>query len=305
MKSLVKLMAPAKVNLVLAVGDVREDGFHEVNTVMHALSLHDTLTMRRFDEEGSGRGLEVNFSCENSGDIDALGIPVEENIAYRAVFDLARELGREVDESIEMHLAKTIPAEAGLGGGSSDAAAALLGAATLWDVAPDDPRVLAVAARLGADVPFFLHGGSVRLSGKGDVLEGQLEPRRGFVLLLRPAVGVSTAAAYAAFDRDPEPPMPEFLAKLAGAARAEDVGLWNNMTDAACAVVPEVAEVMAWAREAKKATGMVLCGSGSAVCVTFDSYDDACACSIEAHKQGWWSRVTSFSPLGASVIQAV
>lgn len=305
MKSLVKLMAPAKVNLVLAVGDVREDGFHEVNTVMHALSLHDTLAMRRFDEEGSGRGLELLFMCENSGDIDALGIPAEENIAYRAVFELACELGREVDESIEMSLSKSIPAEAGLGGGSSDAAAALLGAATLWDVAPDDPRVLEVAARLGADVPFFLHGGSVRLSGKGDVFEGRLEPRRGFVLLLRPAVGVSTAAAYAAFDQDPKPPTPEFLAKLAGLTRAEDAGLWNNLAEASCAVAPEVGKVMAWAREAKGATGAVLCGSGSAVCVTFASYEDACACSVEAHKQGWWSRVTSFSPLGASVITAV
>lgn len=305
MKSLVKLMAPAKVNLVLAVGGVRDDGFHEVDTVMHALALHDSLTMRRFDEEGSGRGLEVHFMCENSGDIDPLGVSAEENIAYRAVFDLAHELGREVDESIEMSLSKVIPAEAGLGGGSSDAAAALLGAATLWGVAPDDARVLVVAARLGADVPFFLHGGSVRLSGKGDVLEGQLEPRRGFVLLLRPDAGVSTAAAYAAFDEKPALPSAEFLETLSGLERAEEVGLWNNMEDAACTVTPEVGEVLAWARAADAATGVVLCGSGSAVCATFDSYEDACACSVEAHKRGWWSRVTSFSPLGASVISAV
>ena len=112
-------------------------------------------------------------------------IKAEENIAYKAVVELAKALGRTQDETIEMILNKVIPAEAGLGGGSSNAAAALVGAATLWGVGMEDERVQEVASRLGADVSFFLKGGCARLSGKGDVFEAQLEPRSGFVLLVR------------------------------------------------------------------------------------------------------------------------
>ncbi|MEF2845929.1 MAG: 4-(cytidine 5'-diphospho)-2-C-methyl-D-erythritol kinase, partial [Eggerthellaceae bacterium] len=79
MKNLVKLIAPAKINLVLAVGNKREDGFHEVNTIMHALALHDTLTMRRFEEEPNGHGLVIRFRGETSGGLDPLAVPADEN----------------------------------------------------------------------------------------------------------------------------------------------------------------------------------------------------------------------------------
>lgn len=305
MKNVTKIISPAKVNLVLAVGKKQENGFHEVQTIMHSLTLHDTLSMRRFDDEGSGEGLQVMLKCESSFTIDPLLIKAEENIAYKAVVELAKALGRTQDETIEMVLNKVIPAEAGLGGGSSNAAAALVGAATLWGIGVEDERVQEVASRLGADVSFFLKGGCARLSGKGDVFEAQLEPRSGFVLLIRPDAGVSTGKAYAAFDDAPVLPGAEYLSSLAGLNAAADVSLYNNLEKAACSVTPVVAEVLEWGRAAAGEENVVLCGSGSAVCCIFDCYQAACEASVEARKHEWWTRVTSFSPLGAAIVEAL
>lgn len=305
MKNVTKIISPAKVNLVLAVGEKQESGFHEVQTIMHSLALHDTLSMRRFDDEGSGDGLQVMLKCESSFTIDPLLIKAEENIAYKAVVELAKALGRTQDETIEMVLNKVIPAEAGLGGGSSNAAAALVGVATLWGVGVEDERVQEVASRLGADVSFFLKGGCARLSGKGDVFEAQLEPRSGFVLLVRPDAGVSTGKAYAAFDEDPVLPSSEYLSSIAALDAAVDVSLYNNLEKAACSVTPVVAQVLEWGRAAAGEENVVLCGSGSAVCCIFDNYQAACEASVEARKHEWWTRVTSFSPLGAAIVEAL
>lgn len=305
MKNVTKIISPAKVNLVLAVGEKQESGFHEVQTIMHSLALHDALSMRRFDDEGSGDGLQVMLKCESSFTIDPLLIKAEENIAYKAVVELAKALGRTQDETIEMVLNKVIPAEAGLGGGSSNAAAALVGAATLWGVGVEDERVQEVASRLGADVSFFLKGGCARLSGKGDVFEAQLEPRSGFVLLVRPDAGVSTGKAYAAFDEDPVLPSSEYLSSIAALDAAADVSLYNNLEKAACSVTPVVAQVLEWGRAAAGEENVVLCGSGSAVCCIFDNYQAACEASVEARKHEWWTRVTSFSPLGAAIVEAL
>ncbi len=305
MKNVTKIISPAKVNLVLAVGEKQESGFHEVQTIMHSLALHDTLSMRRFDDEGSGDGLQVMLKCESSFTIDPLLTKAEENIAYKAVVELAKALGRTQDETIEMVLNKVIPAEAGLGGGSSNAAAALVGAATLWGVGVEDERVQEVASRLGADVSFFLKGGCARLSGKGDVFEAQLEPRSGFVLLVRPDAGVSTGKAYAAFDEDPVLPSSEYLSSIAALDAAADVSLYNNLEKAACSVTPVVAQVLEWGRAAAGEENVVLCGSGSAVCCIFGSYQAACEASVEARKHEWWTRVTSFSPLGAAIVEAL
>lgn len=305
MKNVTKIISPAKVNLVLAVGEKQESGFHEVQTIMHSLALHDTLSMRRFNDEGSGEGLQVMLKCESSFTIDPLLIKAEENIAYKAVVELAKALGRTQDETIEMILNKVIPAEAGLGGGSSNAAAALVGAATLWGVGVEDERVQEVASHLGADVSFFLKGGCARLSGKGDVFEVQLEPRSGFVLLVRPDAGVSTGKAYAAFDEDPVLPSSEYLSSIAALDAAADVSLYNNLEKAACSVTPVVAQVLEWGRAAAGEENVVLCGSGSAVCCIFDSYQTACEASVEARKHEWWTRVTSFSPLGAAIVEAL
>lgn len=304
MKNIVTLIAPAKVNLVLAVGEKREDGFHQVDTIMHALSVHDTLKMRRFEGE-AGSGLTITLTCECSGDIEPVTVPVEDNLVYEAIKLLAEKLERTEDEELQVSLSKVIPAQAGLGGGSSNAAAALLGAATLWGIDEHAPELMQAAQELGSDVAFFLYGGCVRLSGKGEVFENTLQPRSGFVLLVRPEVGVSTPEAYKTFDANPQLPSAEFIADLAKFKHADEVIPWNNLAPAAQTIAPELAEVAAWAKEVAGVTDTILCGSGSAFCLMCVSYEAACAASVEAHKQGWYARVTSFSPLGAAVVKAL
>lgn len=226
----VKLIAPAKINLVLAVGEKLPDGYHEAHTILQALALHDTLEIRSFPAE-PGAGLSITLKCESSNMIDQLTIDQEDNIVYKAAVELASALGRAEDGEIHIYLAKQIPFEAGLGGGSSDAAATLKGLSALWGVDPLDPAVIEVAAKLGADVPFFLYGGCAYLDGKGDHFVHALEPRKGFLVLIRPeGSGVSSKEAYERFDEAPEYPTPEFIQEVAGCMQASEVTPWNNLT---------------------------------------------------------------------------
>lgn len=165
----VKLIAPAKINLVLAVGEKLPDGYHEAHTILQALALHDTLEIRSFPAE-PGAGLSITLKCESSNMIDQLTIDQEDNIVYKAATELARALDRAVDEEIHIYLAKQIPFEAGLGGGSSDAAATLKGLSALWGVDPLDPAVIEVAAKLGADVPFSSMAAAPTLMAKATIL---------------------------------------------------------------------------------------------------------------------------------------
>lgn len=301
----VKLIAPAKVNLVLAVGGVREDRYHTVDTVIHALALHDTIVMRRAEFDGAGgEGLEVSLETEVFGGVGELSIPAEENIVYRAVFLLAEALGRDKPEHIHVTLTKRIPHQAGLGGGSADAAAALMGAALLWGVDLGDERIHEVAVHLGVDVAFFLHGGCVYLTGKGECPDHRLAPRKDFVVLIHPNEGISTKEAYAAFDEAPCFPAPDFVASLSHLVSADDVEPWNNLQEAAACLVPTLNEVYDLLATSEGVRSWVLCGSGSAVCGFCDSFDAARAVSVEAHKRNWWSRVTSLADMGACVLEA-
>lgn len=299
----VKLIAPAKVNLVLAIGEKLPDGYHEAHTVLHALSLHDTLEIRRFELD-PGEGLVVDISCESTKDIDDLSIATEENIVYQAAMKLAEATGYSADEKLNIKLTKRIPHQAGLGGGSSDAAATLKGLAHLWNIDPEDPVLVEVAASLGADVPFFLYGGCAYLDGKGDRFVHRLEPHKGFLVLVRPAGdGISSKEAYHCFDEDPLYPSPAFLEEVATCGRACELSLWNNLTAAALKLKPELQEVFALLERSKGSQQVVLSGSGSAVAALCNDYESACALSVEAHKAGYYSRVTSFASLSAEVLK--
>lgn len=304
----VKLIAPAKVNLVLAVGGVREDGYHEVNTIMHALALHDILEMRCVPGYEEGKGLSIYLRCETIEGANALAIKPEENIIYKAIARLGERLGRTQDEEVEVVLTKRIPHEAGLGGGSSNAAAALRGVALLWDVDPLSDEVMEVAASLGADVPFFLRGGCAYLSGRGDVFEHALEPRKDSILLIRPEVGVSTAEAYRTFDEKGVLPTEEQLASFAAQTSAFEIEPWNNLAPAAEEIAPELRDIRVWIEQECERLGIegakqILCGSGSTTAVFDISYDQAGELLLSALKQGWWARVTSFTKVGADLIK--
>lgn len=181
-----RLTVPAKVNLYLEVGAKRRDGFHDVVTVFHAVGLHDVLELASADR--------LTFR--------STGLPVPRgrtNLVLRAAERLRAETGCRKGAAIR--LTKRIPTGAGLGGGSADAAAALLGLNRLWNLRIPRVPLLRIAAALGSDVPFFLLGGAAVGSGRGEQLRPVPSKLDGAAVILKPGFGMPTADAYAALDR--------------------------------------------------------------------------------------------------------
>lgn len=320
----ISVIAPAKVNLFLGIGDYRDDGFHNATTVMHTLSMHDRLTLTRIGcgehvvvsepndvaqperseevkvEPGSGLSIVVRNLW--MGGITPLDIAVEDNLAYKAIRMLAEEIGRKEDEVIRVVVEKQIPHQAGLGGGSSDAAAALVGAARLWGIDPDAVLLRDVARVLGVDVCFFMYGGCALLEGRGDVLDHRLTPRKDSVVIIRPNVGVSTSAAYRLFDESPQFFDAALLAAVRGAQNALDVPLGNNLQVPALQLQPIIAEVHRLAREFPGVADVLLCGSGSALFAVCEDFNRAQALVAQAQREGYWARATSFSSLGVAAL---
>lgn len=353
----IKLVSPAKVNLVLAVGPRRDDGYHDVQTVMHGLALHDTvyLHVEELADDELARAVaelaeaqaalaqaaedawaqdvpeeqasltararapraaaltdaralggpsdnvlvEIDLSDRTGQD---LTVPAADNLAFKAADRLARAVGREVPEKVSLRIEKHIPAQGGLGGGSSNAAAVLVGLASKWGLAADDPRILEVAQGLGADVAFFLQGGCRLFEGVGECEVRALAPSRQAVVLVRPQAGVSTAACYRRFDEEPQDADASALSVMGEAEEAASLKLANNLGPAAEALLPELAVVRSWLAERTGEENVLLCGSGSTTFALTDSFDQASALAVEASKQGWWARPTNLSSLRAAVL---
>lgn len=297
----VKLVAPAKVNLYLDIGAQRSDGYHEVTTIMHALLLHDVLRMKTAPA-APGAGLVVDLTSRSCEGLAPLDVAPSDNIVSKAVRRFAEALGRQQDETIVVNIEKHIPAEAGLGGGSSDAAAALVGAALLWGVPTDDSLIEETARALGADVAFFLHGGCACLTGVGDVLDHALAPMDAPVVLIKPEGGVSTAAAYRAFDRDPSFVSADQRAVALSATRAQDVPLVNNLVPVSEGMLPALVDIRAWTSSHEDVEASLMSGSGSAVFAICASIDAATRVAAQARSRGWWARSTTFGPARATSV---
>lgn len=299
-EGMIKLLAPAKVNLFLGIGNKRADGFHEAITVMHALTLHDIL---HFDHEPNSSGelvVEVRMYAREGLEMSA--VANEDNLIFRAIHLLAQSIGRVEGETITIRVEKRIPQKAGLGGGSADAAAALVGAAELWGVDPRSPKVVAVAQKLGADVAFFLHGGCACFEGKGDEFLHELSPMKSPVVLVSPNQGVSTMAAYQKFDENPEMLSSEVTKQALNAKNAADVPFCNNLSLPAQELLPVLKEVSKWAGQQPETQKHILCGSGSATLIMCVNMDDACALVSRAKKCGWWARTAAFSSVRAAIV---
>jgi len=341
----IKLVAPAKVNLFLGVGPRRDDGYHEVLNVMHALALHDNIYISCRDADGEAAGGEAAGAADGEGGpataaagnaaggdapcacafagpaanlavriemVDktqmlaapgargAIDVPVRDNIVFKAIDLLARKLDVVRAQRIDVRIEKHVPMQAGLGGGSADAAAALVGMAHFWGLADGGRTLHAVASQLGADVAFFLKGGCGLFTGKGDAFERTIAPMKQALVLVRPNAGVSTAECYAAFDARPVEVPAELAAQAEDADRAEGVPLFNNLAPAAYSIMPELAEVAAWlAAECPGDPRVLLSGSGSATYAVVDTYAEAARIAGAANARGWWARATSFSSLRA------
>lgn len=284
------ITAPAKVNLFLGIGEVRPDGHHDLHSVFQTLELHDTLRITPADE--------LTLSC----DTDLL-IPADQNLAFRAARGFSETFG--IDVLVHIDISKRIPAGAGLAGGSSDAAAVLAGLAHWASLPLDDVRLLGLACTLGADVPFFLYGGAALMGGRGDQLIAHLPDVEMHVALAKPEVGVSTAAAYRAYDADPQP-VGDWGA-LADALRAgQDAAtvaglLSNNMTPASVSLVPEVGETLHWMQAQPGVSGALVAGSGSAVFGICDSREACEDVAARAAARGLWSLATRTRSTGVGV----
>lgn len=285
----VRVLAPAKVNLFLGVGGVRLDGYHTVSTVLHTLQLADELALTPASS--------LSLTCTPD-----VGVPAQGNLAWRAAHALGIAFGRTPEVAIELR--KVIPHGAGLGGGSSDAAAVIAGLATVWDEDPLDPRCLAVARSLGADVPFFLLGGAALMSGRGDVFERHLPTLDAPVVVVKPDASVSTAAAYRAFDAAPVPSgSSDGVVEALRAADATKLGaaMDNNLAAVATNLVPEVGNVVAQLQASEGVLGACVAGSGSAVFAICDDDADVESMAERARERGWWAVATRLGDSGVEV----
>jgi 4-diphosphocytidyl-2-C-methyl-D-erythritol kinase len=262
MRSLI-IDAFAKINLTLRVQGTRSDGLHEVHTVLQTVDLSDRLTF-------VSRSGPLRLRCR------AAGVPEDRtNLVWRAAEALWRGAGRSGEpRDLSILVAKRIPVRAGLGGGSSDAAATLVGLRRFWKLAIAPQALAEIAARLGADVPFFLTGGAALGVGRGDEISPLADLPRWWVLIVAPPFGVATADAYAWRDSDGDRPMAEVIERIDPRLQRTWLGrlpvLSNDLEAPVARRHPVIAE-MVTALRSRGAIVAAMSGSGSAVFGLFPS----------------------------------
>jgi 4-diphosphocytidyl-2-C-methyl-D-erythritol kinase len=261
--SSVTVRAPAKVNLGLSVGSPRRDGFHDVATAYHAISLYDELVATTADD------LSVIVTTADGALVD--DVPQDDsNLAVAAALALAEHAG--VEPLVRLHVTKRIPVAGGMAGGSADAAATLVACDALWQTGLPRSALLEIAADLGSDVPFSLMGGTALGTGRGEVLTPVLARGRFEWVVAIADGGLATAAVYAECDRLrgdqvlPEPRVPDRLmtALRSGDARSLGAALHNDLQAAACSLRPALRQTLETGEEAG-ALGGIVSGSGPTV----------------------------------------
>ncbi|MGV9557632.1 4-(cytidine 5'-diphospho)-2-C-methyl-D-erythritol kinase [Streptomyces sp. NPDC003522] len=253
----VTVRVPAKVNVQLAVGAARADGFHDLANVFLAVGLYDEVTVTPADE--------LRVTCEGP---DAAQVPLDRtNLAARAAIALAERHGRVPD--VHLHIVKDIPVAGGMAGGSADGAGALLACDALWSTGASRGELLEICAELGSDVPFSLVGGVALGTGRGERL-APLEAGGAFHWVFAMAErGLSTPAVFREFDRlaegrdIPEPVASRDLldALAKGDPHALAATVSNDLQPAALSLFPELADTLAAGEAAGALTGLVS-GSG-------------------------------------------
>jgi 4-diphosphocytidyl-2-C-methyl-D-erythritol kinase len=260
-------VSPCKVNLLLNILGKRPDGYHEVETILQPVALHDTLRFERIAAKG------VELTCSHPG------LPTDSsNLVRRAAEQFLEKAG--IEEGVRIYLEKRIPLAAGLGGGSGNAAVTLLALNELFGQPLGADVIQGLAAGLGSDVPFFLQPSPALGTGRGEKVTS-LEPfaalRGAFVLLIHPGFGVSTAWAYQALANFPEALHGQAgragkLISLLQKGRLADIGqgLYNSLEAPVLHKYPVLALYQEFARE-QGAAAALMSGSGSttfALCQT-------------------------------------
>lgn len=244
---LLSVLAPAKVNLYLQVLGKRADGYHELLTVFQAVDLCDVLHVTR-----GFAGLTISapkFLPQG-----------KDNLVYRAAYSFYEAAGYHPE--VYIHLEKNIPVEAGLGGGSSDAAAVLYALNRLYDFVLSEERLSLIAANLGSDVPFFLHGGTAIGRGRGELIEQLPDLPTMWLRLVKPPFGLSTASVYRAWGSESTAQWLDFLQSLAlGPAGYQ---LFNDLEAPAFTLRPELQAIKEQLYQ-DGAAASLLAGSGTTV----------------------------------------
>jgi 4-diphosphocytidyl-2-C-methyl-D-erythritol kinase len=277
----VRVRVPAKINMHLGVGPLRDDGYHELNTVYHAIGIFDELTAR------PGDTLTLTMEGEGAGTL-ALD---DSNLVIRAARALATHA--RVPAHARLHLRKQIPLAGGLAGGSADAAAALVACDALWGIGLSRDELAVIGAELGSDVPFLLHGGTALGTGHGESVSPILaRPTAWHWVIAVADGGLSTPDVYRELDRlraSAWPPTPLTTADtLMSALRQRDpevlgAALANDLQPAAISLRPALADVLKAGYDAGAVAGIVS-GSGP-TCVflaTDAAHADAVAAGLEA-----------------------
>lgn len=249
-------LAPAKLNLSLRVFPASADGYHPLDSVVVAVDWFDQVRMAKSESDR----LEVD-----GGEAPSDG----DNLVWKAV-RLLRDLTGD-ETPLQMELSKRIPAGAGLGGGSSDAAAAIVAAADLLGLAAPEPATLFT---IGADVPFFMSGGLARMAGRGEKLD-PLDERAAFAMaIVVPPLELSTPAVYRRWDTLGEPEGPPMPSRHAPPSLRGLAPFRNDLWPAALALSPELGEWRS-ALESTWGTTVAMTGSGSALFGFFPTRDEA------------------------------
>lgn len=268
-----ELLAPAKLNLALAVGPAREsDGMHPIASWMAPIGLCDTITMQRLGDGEQSRFEIVNDPAAlRPAPIDW---DLESDLAVRAVRAIEAEAGKRLP--VAMRVEKRIPVGAGLGGGSSDAAAALRGVRDLFELSIAYDRLAELALGLGSDVPFFLYEGPALVTGFGETIERTPQVTGAeFVTLFAPPFACATGAVYGAFDRLPPAGFRAAVVEaMARSGQFRDVDCFNDLAAAAESVEPSLAEFRARISAAASVPAHVT-GSGSAVFTISSTFAEA------------------------------
>lgn len=275
--------APGKVNLELGVGPVREDGYHPLATIYQAVGLYEDVTAATADEWGvTVRGRDAEL------------VPTDEsNLALRAAMLLADEVGGDI-EPVHLTIHKSIPVAGGMAGGSADAAAALVACEALWAADMSKADLDPVAARLGSDVPFLLHGGTAVGSGRGEIITPVLaKGLYHWVFVPTPSEGLSTPAVYRTFDvltsgrevPDPEPSPAMMAALRLGDPEALADVLTNDLQEAAIHLQPRIGEVIE-AAMGFGALGALVSGSGPTVALLASGQEGAIDLAVSLTASG-------------------
>ena len=253
----VTVRVPAKVNVALAVGPRRPDGFHDLATVFHAVSLYDEVVARSAED----------FSVTAEG-VGSEQVPRDDsNLAMQAARTLAAYSG--VTSGAGLHIRKEIPVAAGMAGGSADAAGALVACDALWGTGLGRPELAILAARVGSDVPFALMGGTALGTGRGERLTPAMVGGVFHWVLAMSDQGLAAPAVYAKLDElrsNRSIPAPGVAPDVLAALRTADAAalgrlLDNDLQEAACALAPELTAILEAGR-GLGALGAIVSGSG-------------------------------------------